>query len=188
MDFILGKIWFCFYLIAMFATILFVIKLVLFTIAGSDSEVMADFNTETDTDASFSFLSIQSILAFLMGFGWMGYAALKQFGLNIIISVILALIVGAIFMWVNTFLMFKVRSLESSVNKDKKSAIGNTGKAYTHFDKRGYGKIEVEISGQLTVVNAFNDSDKEIKSFEPIIITNFVQDVLYVKKIDEDKK
>ena len=185
MDFIIGKLWFCYYLIAMFATVVFVIKLILFTIAGGDSEVMADFNTETESDISFNFLSIQSILAFLMGFGWMGYASLKQFSLNHFVSIVLALIVGGIFMYVNTFLMFKVKSLETSVNKDKKTAIGKTGKAYTHFNGRGYGKIEIEISGQLTIVNAFNDGDKEIKAFEPIKVTNFVEDVLYVQKIEE---
>ena len=47
--------------IALFATVLFVLKLIIFSIFGGDSEVHADFNSEVDTDASFNFISIQSV-------------------------------------------------------------------------------------------------------------------------------
>ena len=50
--------WKIYYYIALFATILFVIKLVLFATVGGDTEVAADFNSEIDTDCSFNFISI----------------------------------------------------------------------------------------------------------------------------------
>lgn len=49
----------------------FVLKLIIFNFIGGDSEVFADFNTEIDTDPSFNFLSVQSIIAFLWALaGW----------------------------------------------------------------------------------------------------------------------
>ena len=70
-----------YYYLAWFATIIFVIKLAIYAVAGGGSEVFGDFNTETDTDCSFNFLSIQSILSFMMGFAWMGFAGIRQFDL-----------------------------------------------------------------------------------------------------------
>ena len=89
-----------FYNIAVFSTIFFVIKLIIFMMFGGDTEVSADFNTEFDSDPSFNFISVQSILAFLMGFGWMGYAAIVQFAWSNLYAVISAIIVGLIFMFV----------------------------------------------------------------------------------------
>ena len=57
-----------YYYLAIFATIIFTIKLILFTITGGDgTEVSADFTSEIDTDLSFNFLSVQSVLAFFYG-------------------------------------------------------------------------------------------------------------------------
>ena len=55
--------------IGIFATVFFIIKLILFSFLGGDVEVDANFDTITETDVSFNFISIQSLLAFFMGFG-----------------------------------------------------------------------------------------------------------------------
>ena len=98
--------WKIYYYIALFATIVFVLKLVLFATVGGDSEVAADFNSEIDTDCSFNFISIQSVIAFFMGFGWMGYSALKQFNLSQLVSFGAAFGVGLVFMFISAYLMF----------------------------------------------------------------------------------
>lgn len=56
-----------FYYIAVFSTILFLVKTIIFSIFGGDAEVVSDFTTEFEMETSFDFLSIQSILAFLWG-------------------------------------------------------------------------------------------------------------------------
>jgi membrane protein implicated in regulation of membrane protease activity len=171
-----------YYYIAMFATILFVIKLVLFATVGGDAEVAADFNSEIDTDCSFNFISIQSVIAFFMGFGWMGYAALKQFDLSQLITFGLAFVVGVVFMFVTAYLMFLVKKLEKKVKKDKTTAVGQVGKAYTKFLPQSTGQVEVEINGQLSVVEAKNDSDEEINAFELVKVTKVVDEILYIQK------
>ena len=172
-----------YYYVAIFATILFVIKLAIFTIVGGGTEVSGDFNTEFDTDTSFSFLSFQSVLAFLMGFGWMGYAGLKQLGWSQLNSLLAALGVGILFMLVSAALMFSVRKLEKNVKKDKTTAIGKTGKAYTSFDANGNGKVEIEIAGQLSVVDAYNMTDAPINSFDMVEVVGVKDNLLQVVKV-----
>ena len=176
------SVWKIYYYIALFSTILFVLKLVLFATVGGDTEVVADFNSEVDTDCSFNFISIQSVIAFFMGFGWMGYSALKQFELSQLISFGAAFGVGIVFMFLTAYLMFLVKKLEKKVKKDKSTAIDQVGKAYTSFSPRSMGQIEIEINGQLSVVNAMNDTDEQINSFDVIKVTKVVDDMLYIVK------
>ena len=174
--------WKIYYYIALFATILFVIKLVLFATVGGDTEVAADFNSEIDTDCSFNFISIQSVIAFFMGFGWMGYSALKQFELSQLITFAVSFVVGIVFMFVTAYLMFLVKKLEKKVKKDKTTAVGQVGKAYTKFGPQSTGQVEVEINGQLSVVEAKNDSDEEINAFDLVKVIKVVDEILYIQK------
>lgn len=171
-----------YYYIAIFATILFAIKLAIFTLFGGDTEVSGDFNTEFDTDTSFDFLSVQTLLAFLMGFGWMGYAALQQFGLSQLAALFSAIGVGLVFLFGTAYLMFLVRKLEKNVKKDKTTALNKTGKAYTKFEPKGQGQIEIEVNGQLTIANAINTQDFEINAFEMIKVIKVENDLMYIEK------
>ena len=172
-----------YYYIAVFSTIIFAIKLAIFAFAGADTEVVTDFNTEIDTDISFNFFSIQSILAFFMGFGWMGYAGAKQFGMSMAQHLTIAILVGIVFMLITSSLFFLVKKLEKNVKKDKATALNRTGKSYTTFAPKGNGQIEIEINGQLTVCDAINESDEEIKAFENIKVKKLEDDKLYIEKI-----
>lgn len=180
---VLGNIWKIYYYIGLFATILFILKLLIFSITGGDSEVSGDFNTETDTDCSFNFLSLQAIIAFFMGFGWMGYAGLHQLSMGQIKSFAYAVIAGLIFFFASVFLMFGVKKLEKTIKKDKSSAVGKLGKAYTKFAPDGKGQIEIEINGQLTISDALNTTNEDINSFEIIKVVELKNDLLYIEKV-----
>ncbi|MBR1619546.1 hypothetical protein IJ674_06600 [bacterium] len=173
-----------YYYLAVFATLLFAIKLVIFWIfGGGDAEVSADFNTETDTDGTFHFISLQTILAFLMSFGWMGYAVLKTFNLGQFATFCSAFGVGLIFMFGTAYLMTLVKKLEKNVKKDKATALDKIGKAYTDFAPKGQGRVEVEINGQLTVAEAINNTENEIKSFDAVKVVKVENDLLYIEKV-----
>lgn len=174
--------WKIYYYIGIFATVMFVVKLALFSVTGGDSEVVSDFNTEMDTDCSFNFFSTQSVIAFFMGFGWMGYAGLQQLGFSQYLNFPVAFCVGFIFMFVSAGLMFLTKKLEKNVKKDKKSAIGKLGKAYTGFGPNAMGQVEIEINGQLSVVNARNESDATINAFDIVKVNKVIDDLLYIEK------
>ena len=175
--------WQIYYYIALFATILFIIKMSVFMLFGGDTEVSADFNTETDTDTSFSFLSFQSVLAFFMGFGWMGYAALKQCNLSQLTALLSALGVGLLFMFGSAWLMLWARKLEKTVKKDKNTAVGKIGKAYTNFAPKSQGQVEIEINGQLTVAQAVNNTEEPINAFDAVKVIKVEKELLYIVKV-----
>jgi len=177
------SIWKIYYYIAIFSTILFVLKLILFSLTGGDSEVVTDFNTEMETDVSFNFFSIQSILAFLMGFGWMGYAGLKQLTFSQSGNFIVAFAVGFIFMFISSALLFTAKKLEKNVKKDKTTAIGKTGRAYTSMEPNAIGQVEIDINGQLSVVNAKNETNTKINAFDTVKVVRVIEGLLYVEKI-----
>lgn len=171
-----------YYYIALFATILYVLKLILYMFVGGDSEVFADFNSEIDIDPSFNFLSIQTIIAFFMGFGWMGYSGLKQFEFSQLRTFLIAVVVGLIFMFGTALLMYSIKKLENNVKKDKSEALNQVARAYTNFEPKAQGQIEIEINGQLSVVDASNITDEQIKSFELVKVVKVENDLLYVEK------
>lgn len=173
-----------YYYLAWFATILFVIKLAVFWIfGGGDSEVSSDFNTETDTDGTFHFISLQSILAFLMGFGWMGYAAIKLFNFSYLATFGSSFAVGLVFLFGSAYLMSMVKKLEKTVKKDKATAVDKIGKAYTDFAPKGQGRVEIDINEQLTVAEAVNSTEEEIKAFDQIKVVKVENELLYIKKV-----
>ncbi len=178
----LDSIWKVYYYVALFATVFFVLKLAVFAFIGGGTEVSGDFNTEFDSDTSFDFLSFQSLLAFLMGFGWMGYAGLKQLGMAHTQALLCALGMGFIFMFVSACLMFSVRKLEKNVKKDKTTAINQIGKAYTNFAPKGQGQVEIEICGQNTVSDAVNNTEDEIMAFDLVKVVKVENDLLYIEK------
>ncbi|MBD5402688.1 hypothetical protein HDR58_07820 [bacterium] len=177
------NVWKIYYYIALFATILFLLKLIIFTVVGGDSEVSTDFTTETDTDISFNFVSFQSLVSFFMGFGWMGYGCLRQFESSLWSAFIAAFLMGVVFMLGSAFLMFMTKKLEKNVSKDKQTAVKQIGRAYTNFEPNGLGQIEVEISGQLSVVKASNSTDQKINAFDLIRVVKVENDLLYIEKV-----
>lgn len=173
-----------YYYLAIFSTLIFTIKLILFTLTGGDgTEVTTDFTSEIDTDISFNFLSVQSVLAFFMGFGWMGYAGVNQFKFSNWTTFGVAFAVGLIFLFGTAFLMFGIRKLEKNVKKDNSTALNKTGKAYTDFAPKGQGQVEIDINEQLSIADAINNTDEEIKAFERVKVVNVVNDILYIEKI-----
>lgn len=171
-----------YYYVAVLATVLFVLKLVIFAVVGGDVEVHTDFNASFETDTSFDFLSIQSILAFFMGFGWVGHACLYEMGLRLRYAVLFSVLVGLLLMYLSAWLMFCVKKLNHRVKKDFSKSVGLEGRAYTNFAPHSNGQIEIIFNGQLSVEEAINDTDNEIKSFSNIKIVKYENGILYIEQ------
>lgn len=170
-----------YYYIAVFATIVFVMKTLVFTFIGGDAEVISDFTTEFEAETSFDFLSVQSILAFFMGFGWSGLAALKQWELSIPLSTVISIAFGLVLMFFSAYLMFLVKKLNHKVVKNYKACIGGEAKAYTAFKPEGNGQIEITVSGKLSIENAVNVSKNPIEAFSQVKVTDYKDNVFYIE-------
>lgn len=168
--------------LGLIGTLLYVIKTIMFMFGGGDMEVETDFDSMSDTDTSFHFISLQAILAFCMGFGWAGLAAHVNFGLSGIISIIIAFVSGLLFMLFNAYLFYAVKKLDHVVKVDLKELVGKTGNAYTSFEANGNGQIQIEINKRLSIYDAINISDVKINSFEVIKVTKIEDNKIYIEK------
>lgn len=172
-----------YYYIAVFSTLVFIIKTLIFSFTGGEAEVFADFNTEFEAETSFDFLSIQSILAFFMGFGWVGLAGIKQWHLSLVLTVIASIAFGLVLMFLTAYLMFLIKKLNHKVVKNYKACIGTTAKAYTSFQPESEGQIEITLNGKLSIEKAINPSGETIEAFSQIKITDYKDNKFYIEKI-----
>lgn len=172
-----------FLVISLFSTVFYILKLCLFMFVGGDMEVDADFDSLHEVDPSFSFFSVQSMLAFFMGFGWVGLAMLTQLKTGTLLSVAAAFVVGIIFMFFSAWLMFLIRKLDKRVKVDLQECVGKVGKAYTAFNPQSEGQVEITINNKLDVLNAFNMSEEKIDAFSQVKVEKVEDNKLYIVKI-----
>ena len=171
-----------FYYTAWVSTVLFILKMIVFWIFGGDTEANSDFTGYAETETSFDFLSIQSILAFLMGTGWMGLACLKQFELGAFLSILIAVIFGVMMMFLSAWLMLCIKKLNHKVNRDYSKCIGVSGQTYTAFAPHGRGQIQIDFDGKLSIEEAFNDNDYKIDSFSRIRVLKYKDGLMYIEQ------
>lgn len=169
--------------ISLFSTILFILKTLIFFITGGDAEVHSDFISISDTDAAFSLLSLQTILAFFMGFGWMGLVGLNQIKLGTTFAITIAFFVGLFFMFATAFLMFSIKKLNQNTKINLEDCIGKEGKAYQNIAPQSEGQIEIVINKKLVIIDAFNLEEEQIEAFQKIRVEKVEENKLYIRKI-----
>lgn len=155
---------------ALLGTLVFLIKIGLMSIGIGDID--ADFDVDVDMDvdididggdstAAFSFLSIQSIAAFIMGFGWGGLIGFKTFGWDVPMSVLTGLGFGALLMWVLVMMLNVIYKLQSSGTVNPKDSIGLEAMVYTNVPAKGdgRGKVRVVINDRARIYNAITEGE-----------------------------
>lgn len=167
---------------AIFSTVLYIIKMVVFLIAGGDVEVDSNFDAITETDVSFNFVSLQSILAFFMGFGWSGLACAVQFQTSYKVAFIIGIVVGFLFMYLSAYLMFSIKKLNKKVICDYTTLTGKEGKAYINISAKKEGQIEIDFNGRLSILEAVNSDDELIEAFCPVKVIKVENNKIYVTK------
>lgn len=172
-----------FWTIGLFALVLFLLKLFVFMVTGGDSEVESDFDCISETETSFDFLSVQSVLAFLTAFGWCGYFTLKNSTFGETFALIIAFITGFICMWFSAFLMFNIKKLNHTVKADINELNGKKGRAYTDFAPNGNGDIEITLNNKLSILSAVNVSNEEIRAFLDIKVEKIEDGKIYISKV-----
>jgi hypothetical protein len=171
---------------AAIGTILFLLRLIAGLFGGDGGDFDTDGSFDAGTDASFTMFSLLSVMAFIMGTGWMGLACRIDWGLGRAPSAFMAVGFGVFMMALASGLMFLTRKLNRNIEVEPKSAIGHTGRAYITIPAKGKGKgqVEVSVSGRLKVVDAVSASD-EIKAFRDVTVTDARDDgTLVVEPLD----
>ena len=156
-----------YFLMAAVGTILFLIRLVVGLFGGDGGDFDAD--VDAGTDASFTLFSLLSVMAFVMGTGWMGLACRIDFGLSRAPSAVIAVGFGIVMMLLASGLMALLRKLNRHIEIDPATAIGNTARVYVKLPAKGkgLGQIQVSVSGRLKTVAATSNG-KEIAAFADV--------------------
>jgi len=175
-----------FFYLGLGSLLLFCIKMFLFSSIGGDAEVFSDFDSIEDTDAAFGFISVSSILAFFSAFGWFGWVCTKSGKLSTPLILVFSFLVGLCFMFGYGYLMYCVKKLEQKTDKTYNSAVDKIGKAYTHFEPNGEGRVEVEVNGTLSIIDAVNTTDRRIESFAQIKVTKAEENKLFIEPLNND--
>lgn len=167
---------------ALSATILFMIKIALMLLGGDHGDFDADgdvgdFHHIGDSDAAFSAFSLLSVLAFIMGTGWMGLNCRVSWGLSGGVSVLFATGFGLVLMLVASFGMYYVKRLESSPHIDVRTAVGRTAQVYLTIPQKGegQGQVEVDVSGTRKVMTAVSTGGK-IEAFTAVKVVDVRDD------------
>jgi hypothetical protein len=165
-----------FFYAAIIGTAIFAIKFILLLI-GIDGE-----SSDIDSDEQFSLFSIQTISSFLMGAGWMGLASLHQFGFGEFISLILAIIIGIIFVLTITLSMGSIKKLDQINQTSLFDIVGKSGTVYLSIPKDAYGQVQIEFNGALQTFDA--TAHDKIDSFKKVEVIDIRDEkILLVREL-----
>lgn len=169
-----------FYGCAVFFTLFFLWQFITTLIGLGDSAdgLADDFNANDagpDVDnspydhgaATFQLLSMRSVIAFGMLFGWAG-ALYLDLGLSIEESVLRGLIWGSAGMALVAYFFYKVQQLSESHNRNLSSCIGNEGEVYMDIPEDGAGQIRVMESGAVNYISARSKDGQSIQHSTPV--------------------
>lgn len=133
---------------AIIGTIFFVIRLTMLFVGGGDLDVDADVDVDVgdaDTDVAFKVLSVQSVAAFLMGFGWGGLGAFRGTGLGVLSSIVVGLAAGTGMMLLLGKLLQMIHKFHSSGTLPIHRALYCEGTVYAQIPATGQGMGEISV-------------------------------------------
>jgi hypothetical protein len=146
----------------------------LITLMGSDHDHDVDHG-EFDT-VKVGWLSKQALTGFLMLFGWVGLACLKEFQLSTPFSLMIAFAAGILDVVITAFIFKFAKRLESRGTVfNLEDAIGKEATVYHQIPQNGVGKISISLHHLTHEIDAISDGE-EIASFEIVQV---------IKKADE---
>lgn len=151
---------------ALVGTGLFLLKMILM-FAGGDHHAAADghdlgggldhpADAGDAADADLHLLTVQGVLAFLVGFGWTGLLVLSLSGRQVIIAAAAGVVAGSAAMYLMARLMAALMKLQASGNIDASSAVGVEGTVYVTIPEggKGMGQVTLVIDQKQRTYNA----------------------------------
>jgi len=115
---------------------------------GGDGALDIDLDLDVDIDADhpgaeFGLLSIQSISAFFLGYGWIGFAAYRFLDLGFTGAALIGVGAGAGVAWLMVYLLRSFLKLQNNTNVSIAQAVGLVGEVYVTVPPVGEGKGEI---------------------------------------------
>lgn len=168
-----------YFVMATVGTGLFVIKMILLLFSGDDASGIdstdtgdiSDASGHTDGGEAFTLISIQSILAFFMGTGWIGLAARQEWMWDKWKALGAAAAFGFVMMLFSSWLTMKIKGLNSGgATFNPQDALGKTGRTYTRIPAKGegMGQVEITVKDKQQILQAMSSSEESIDAFHAV--------------------
>jgi hypothetical protein len=178
-----------YWIIAVAASLVFVIQLIL-TLIGSDAggDGMdaigdADLSVDSDSGIGFQFISIKNFFAFFTIFGWVGLACIYG-GLALWAVLLISICSGLLMMLIMASIYFLLGRLAESGTLNINSAKGKTASVYLFIPPKrsGKGKIQINLQGYQTM-DAMTDDEEQIPTGSFVEVVDVINgEILLVKK------
>jgi hypothetical protein len=153
---------------ALVGTLLFVIRLVLMLVGGHGGDLHHDVpDTSTgevdghDTAGAFKALSLQTFMAFFMGFGWGGILGKYTLHWDFGPSMGLGVGCGVFMVWILALMLKAMMELQSSGNVRLEQAVGAEADVYVQVPPKGQGagQVRVVLKDRMRIVNATSEGE-----------------------------
>lgn len=153
---------------------------------GDADHADMDADTDQDTDqadahassSDFKLLSLQTVAAFSMSAGWLGLAAMTEWGLGAFAASAIGYGFGLGTVWFMTKMLRQMSKLHSSGTMRLSEAVAMTGRVYSRIPagRRGEGQVEIELNGALRVLPAVTDGAEDLQSFREVLVVDRTAD------------
>ena len=185
-----GQIFAC---IAIPATVILIVQLILTLIGlgGDDADASAenevdldDGDTDGDIDAGLRVFTLRGLVAFFSVLGWVGIICIGE-GLSVIVSVLIAVAAGALATVSIALIMSWLFKLQYDGTEDIRDALGVSGTVYLRIppSRTGKGKISAIIQGKLSEKSAVTDEETVIERGEEVTVVGISgEETLIVKR------
>ena len=167
-----------FYTIGMFSTAVLGFQTVLAVsgLDGMDGDTDLEMS-DSPGDGDLGFISIRTIFAFLVGFGWVGAILLKsEFSLWLVF--LLAPVVGIALMVLIYLMMKALYSMRESGTLNYRNAVGEIATVYLPIPggKEDSGQVEVMIQGRLMTVPAITSKPDRLENRSRVLVVDVLDD------------
>jgi len=176
--------WWC----ALVGTIFFVVRLIILVLTGGmdmDMDLHPGSGDVGHPDSSFEVISLNTITAFVMMFGWIGLACLKQFNMEATAAVAGATGAGLLCMLTTAYFFKQAKKMASGGSAfclDK--TVGKKATVYQRIPEHGRGKITLSVGDMTHEIEAVSAEQKDIASFVTVEVVRVVdQRTVAVKQI-----
>ncbi len=136
-----------------------------------------DVEHHHDSTWIFKMLSVQTLAAFAMGFGWAGVGALNGSGLEMGWAILIALAGGVGMVWLLGLLLRSVSSLQASDNIDILRTVGLRGNVEVMIpgSGRGSGRVSVVVKDHRCSFNAVTEGE-DLPSRTQVMVLDVTDD------------
>jgi hypothetical protein len=163
-----------FYAIGLFSLAVLLLQILLTLVGVGHHD--ADFSGHGDHDSGMGLLTVRTVTAFFVGFGWAGVIMLNR-GYSMMGAIGAGAATGVVFLLTTAFLIRNLLRLQSSGgNIDYNGAIGLVGTVYISIPgaEAGGGQVELNIQGRLMMADAYTRTASTLRPNSKVKVVGLI--------------